>query len=222
MKKLIRLTESELKGIIKKIINEAPDTYRTSNLSNPAEFLPNANPSAPPSFVQNTPRPDINYPDIPQPKKAPVAPKTIFGIGDKGAEVLAFQKHLVKLGYNVGKKGVDGIFGPATEASVKQFQAKHGIKVSGRVGPPTKRKLVAAAASSTVDQSNRDPNAEWNIDRAYGRPEEPTPEWARDRAYDNLPQSPASNTPTKDKVKTPPFKFSSGAYGSLGWEGKKK
>lgn len=164
MKKVIRLTESELTGIIKKVISEAEYTNRTGNLSNPEEFLPSAKPKAAPSPIVRTPKStyDINYPDIPQPKTAPVAPKTIFGIGDRGSEVLEIQKLLVKLGYNVGKKGADGIFGPATEAAVKQFQSTHGIKVSGRVGPPTKGKLATVASAP---KQTYDPTAEWNQDR---------------------------------------------------------
>jgi len=170
MKKTIRLTESELHRIIKKVISEADPTYRTSNLSNPEEFLPTANPSAAPAApALNVPRPDVNFPDIPQPKTAPVAapaPKTIFGVGDSGPEILEFQKYLSTLGYNVGKNGPDGKFGPLTQAAVKDFQSKHGIKVSGRVGPPTKGKLAAAAAAKPMaDKANRDPNAEWNQDR---------------------------------------------------------
>jgi peptidoglycan hydrolase-like protein with peptidoglycan-binding domain len=143
MKKIIRLTESELNRIIKKVISEAPLATYT-----------------PPNIASAVARPEINYPTNMPEKKS--VPKTIFGIGDKGPEILAFQKHLVTLGYNVGKKGADGVFGPATEAAVKSFQAKYGIKVSGRVGPPTKGKLamVASAPKPTYD-----PNAEWNKDR---------------------------------------------------------
>lgn len=195
MKKTIRLTESELHEIIKKVISEANPTYRTSNLANPEEFLPTANPSAAPAApALNVPRPDINFPDIPQPKaapSAPPAPKTIFGVGDRGPEISAIQKYLVTIGYNVGPKGVDGVFGPKTEAAVKDFQTKHGIKVSGRVGPPTKGKLAAAAAAKpTIDKANRDPNAEWNQDR---------------KETGNLPTS-ATQTATTQTPKDKPVK----------------
>jgi peptidoglycan hydrolase-like protein with peptidoglycan-binding domain len=147
MKKIIRLTESELNRIIKKVISEAPlSTYTPPDLAAAA--------------AANAPK-AASIPTNISTEKRPV-PKTIFGIGDKGPEILAFQKHLVALGDNVGKKGADGVFGPATEAAVKSFQAKYGIKVSGRVGPPTKGKLamVASAPKPTYD-----PNAEWNQDR---------------------------------------------------------
>jgi len=179
MKKLIRLTESELKKIIKNVINEA----------SPALAKPGT-PPAPltaPTFSMKTP--ELKFTDVPQKKSspAPVAPpKTIFGVGDKDPKILQFQKNLVALGYNVGKKGADGIFGPATEAAVKDFQQKYGIKVSGRVGPPTMRKL-AEVVKSKSETKPFDPNAEWN----------------KDRAYTNTPQSPTQATKTDTTPQTP-------------------
>lgn len=151
MKKIIRLTESELERIIKKVISEAPlGTYTPPNLAATAASKAPKAASIP-----------TNISTEKKPVPAPV-PKTIFGIGDKGPEILAFQKHLAALGYNVGKNGPDGIFGPATEAAVKEFQAKYGIKVSGRVGPPTKGKLATVASAP---KPTYDPSAEWNQDR---------------------------------------------------------
>lgn len=176
MKKTIRMTESELKKIIKKVISEA------SPLAAPGAAPA---PVAPPTI--SAARPDINFPDIPEKKTPPPPPpKTIFGVGDKGPKILAFQKNLVALGYNVGKKGADGIFGPATEAAVRDFQGKNGIKVSGRVGPPTMRKL-AEVVKTKKEVKPEDPNAEWN----------------KDRAYSELPKPPAELTKTTTQPKTP-------------------
>jgi peptidoglycan hydrolase-like protein with peptidoglycan-binding domain len=40
---------------------------------------------------------------------------------------------------------IDGLFGPLTEAAVRQFQARHGLGVDGLVGPRTRTALVRAA-----------------------------------------------------------------------------
>lgn len=55
--------------------------------------------------------------------------------GSHGAEVRMLQLLLTKHGIETGP--VDGIFGPATQAGVLKFQAKHGLKLDGVVGPNT-------------------------------------------------------------------------------------
>jgi peptidoglycan hydrolase-like protein with peptidoglycan-binding domain len=58
-----------------------------------------------------------------------------------GDDVKTVQSQLIKLGYDLGSHGADGVFGPATEKAVKEFQAKAGIKADGIVGPITEGKL---------------------------------------------------------------------------------
>ncbi|MGW4540289.1 protein kinase domain-containing protein [Streptomyces chartreusis] len=65
--------------------------------------------------------------------------------GDKGQRVVQVQCMLTKRGYSVGSSGVDGEFGSATLAAVKQFQGAKGLEVDGEVGPNT----WAALRSST-------------------------------------------------------------------------
>ncbi|MCX5050534.1 serine/threonine-protein kinase [Streptomyces sp. NBC_00474] len=65
--------------------------------------------------------------------------------GDKGQRVVQVQCMLTKRGYSVGEAGVDGQFGDATLAAVKQFQRDKGLAVDGEVGPNT----WAALRSST-------------------------------------------------------------------------
>jgi len=58
-------------------------------------------------------------------------------IGSKGSAVAALQGVLKFNGYNVGLMGIDGDFGGATNAAVKNFQQKNGLIVDGVVGEKT-------------------------------------------------------------------------------------
>lgn len=49
----------------------------------------------------------------------PYAP---LALGDTGADVRLMQQALIDLGYSVGEKGADGIYGQDTQAAVAQFQ----------------------------------------------------------------------------------------------------
>ena len=57
----------------------------------------------------------------------------------RGEKVLTVQKALINLGYTGSNP--DGIFGPNTEAAVKQFQKENNLSVDGIVGPNTMDKL---------------------------------------------------------------------------------
>ena len=57
--------------------------------------------------------------------------------GSKGVDVRYVQTILYNLGYNLGSYGIDGDFGKATEAAVKEFQKDHGLNADGVVGPLT-------------------------------------------------------------------------------------
>lgn len=59
--------------------------------------------------------------------------------GDKGVDVTTLQYLLAARGYETG---VDGDFGPGTEASVKAFQKANGLEADGDVGPKTWAKLI--------------------------------------------------------------------------------
>jgi exopolysaccharide biosynthesis protein len=61
--------------------------------------------------------------------------------GMTGQDVRDLQSALVALGYD--PKGVDGIFGPGTDAAVRQFQKDNQLVVDGIAGPATYRTLNA-------------------------------------------------------------------------------
>ena len=81
----------------------------------------------------------------PGPEPTPPAPekKPTIRRGDKGPYVTLCQEDLIRLGYDVGKTGADGIFGRNTEAAVRNFQRQHddtdgrALKIDGVVGPKT-------------------------------------------------------------------------------------
>ena len=53
----------------------------------------------------------------------------------RGDDVATLQTRLIEMGFNSGR--VDGIFGPATESALKEFQKSVGVKVDGQCGPAT-------------------------------------------------------------------------------------
>src|SRR5205814_56918 len=64
--------------------------------------------------------------------------------GSSGPAVLALQQRLKDLGFD--PNGVDGNFGPGTEAAVRAFQQAKGLGVDGKVGPNTSAALQAGSA----------------------------------------------------------------------------
>jgi len=65
--------------------------------------------------------------------------------GSSGPAVLALQQRLKDLGFD--PNGVDGNFGPGTEAAVRAFQQAKSLGVDGKVGPNTSAALAASSAS---------------------------------------------------------------------------
>jgi peptidoglycan hydrolase-like protein with peptidoglycan-binding domain len=53
----------------------------------------------------------------------------------RGEAVREVQEALVETGYDVG--GIDAIFGPGTDAALRQFQADNGLQADGVVGDET-------------------------------------------------------------------------------------
>lgn len=56
-------------------------------------------------------------------------------IGSRGPQVAELQRALVAAGFN--PHGIDGVFGPKTDAAVRAFQRAAHIVVDGKVGPQT-------------------------------------------------------------------------------------
>lgn len=64
-----------------------------------------------------------------------------IGYGATGKKVKAIQWALKEMGYDIGKSGVDGSFGPATQKAVKKFQKAVGVSADGIVGNNTRKKF---------------------------------------------------------------------------------
>ena len=81
--------------------------------------------------------------------------------GSSGPQVLDLQKRLQELGFD--PTGVDGDFGPGTEAAVIAFQKAHGLEADGKVGPNTSAALqlngdAAGGGGSMPDVETVDAN----------------------------------------------------------------
>lgn len=68
--------------------------------------------------------------------------------GSEGNDVKKLQKKLKDLGYYAGT--VDGKYGAGTEASVMAFQQRNNLRVDGKAGPATQRKLYGGSATANV------------------------------------------------------------------------
>jgi putative chitinase len=68
--------------------------------------------------------------------------------GSSGPDVKDLQQRLKDFGFD--PNGVDGKFGPGTEAAVRAFQQSNGLSVDGKVGPNTSAALQLDAGSSTA------------------------------------------------------------------------
>ncbi len=111
------------------LIEEAMELLPTEVLSTP---VPTPNPVPTPSAT-----PEIT----PQPPKLATLRK-----GDKSDDVRRMQRELSVLGY-LGNDAADGDFGKGTEAAVKAFQRRNGLKVDGVAGQETLTRLFGDEAT---------------------------------------------------------------------------
>src|SRR4051812_45680368 len=78
------------------------------------------------------------------------------GMGAKpSAAVRRVQRVLHSRGYSLGQPGVDGRFGPLTDAAVRRFQADNGLAADGIVGPKTRRAVSRIARRQQRSSSAR-------------------------------------------------------------------
>lgn len=70
--------------------------------------------------------------------------------GDKGPYVTLAQTQLFTKGYDLGKCGIDGDFGKATEAAVKKFQTDSGLTADGIIGAATWKALESQEPTGSL------------------------------------------------------------------------
>lgn len=75
-------------------------------------------------------------------------------VGTPSPAVRSVQRALVRRGYDLGRPGLDGRFGPLTARAVRRLQANAGIAVDGVVGPST-RKAIRSLQRGATGQRRR-------------------------------------------------------------------
>jgi peptidoglycan hydrolase-like protein with peptidoglycan-binding domain len=73
------------------------------------------------------------------------------GGGQRGEQVKAVQQALKDKGHDPGD--VDGVMGPKTQAALRDFQKKEGLKETGRLDTETMAKLGVEAKTSSAGGS---------------------------------------------------------------------
>ena len=106
----------------------------------------------------------------------PIQPWPLVSSGAHDHPVRTLQHLLRAHGKNVG---VDGVFGPATEAAVRQFQTSRGLASDGIVGPHTWSALIVIVRSGSRGEAVRgvqeefrfragDPSHSLHVDGIFG------------------------------------------------------
>lgn len=72
--------------------------------------------------------------------------KDYLELGDQGEDVRQLQNLLAAAGFGVGPDGADGVFGPATDNAVREFQRANGLVADGVYGKDTRAKMQPTVA----------------------------------------------------------------------------
>lgn len=102
-----------------------------------------------------------------KPKPPPSAGPRTLNRGDTGQDVRTLQKLLNDKFPSYSRLVVDGVFGPATEAVIEEFQRKNKITPSGDYGPKTRAALEKAIPEPR--KSVKPKPAKLKIDGVLGR-----------------------------------------------------
>ena len=100
--------------------------------------------------------PKREYTDAPSLNDVKSDSKVVIRIGHRGNSVEEIQKKLVDSGYDIGKCGPDGLFGPKTKKALEKFQEDNGLDVSSAVNKETLDKLQKPTEEVKTDKNTKD------------------------------------------------------------------
>ena len=92
----------------------------------------------------------VNYGGEAEPEPDPGDQLPTLRRESKGPYVTKMQTELKQRGYDLGPYGIDGDYGKATEAAVRQFQKDWGLTQDGICGPQTWKMLTTAPVKETT------------------------------------------------------------------------
>ncbi len=96
----------------------------------------------------------LSAPELVEASATPVAHAPFLAPGDRGDDVARWQMDLTRWLTATGAwsppLGIDGIYGPETEAATRLFQTAQGVTADGLAGPETRAALASAPALVNV------------------------------------------------------------------------
>jgi pentapeptide MXKDX repeat protein len=93
--------------------------------------------------------------------------------GGKSERIKAAQQALKDKGADPG--AIDGVMGPKTQAAVRDFQSKEGLKATGRLDPETMSKLGVQAKAGSSDAPSAMPSGSGRSGSSGSSTSSPTP-----------------------------------------------
>lgn len=91
----------------------------------------------------------------------------IIRIGHMGEAVKVIQSILSKLGFDIGKCGEDGLFGPKTKKALEEFQESLGLAVSSSVDSKTLEKLTGKSTTEKTTTTTKTDKSSSTSDNEY-------------------------------------------------------
>jgi DNA invertase Pin-like site-specific DNA recombinase len=125
------------------------------------------------------------------------------------AQVRVVQRALHHRGYDLGAPGVDGRFGPLTEAAVRQMQADYLLAVDGIVGSHTRRALGLPRHAANTQRRSAEARTKTTHERT------PTGQAAPRRASADVTTARTAPTELTHESGSPVDALLAGAFGAL-------